>query len=62
MEKINDYGQLQELRVSDDADPHLILKEILERTRIDSFDIVKPSLHDIFVRIAGSEVKEVAHE
>jgi len=62
VEKINDYGQLQELRVADDADPHLILKEILERTRINSFDIVKPSLHDIFIRIAGSEAKEVIHE
>jgi ABC-2 type transport system ATP-binding protein len=62
VEKINDYGQLQELRVADDVDPHLILKEILERTRINSFDIVKPSLHDIFIRIAGPEAKEVAHE
>ena len=59
VEKINDYGQIQELRVAQDADPHLICKEILERTRIQSFDIVKPSLHDIFVRIAGTEVKEV---
>jgi ABC-2 type transport system ATP-binding protein len=62
VDKINDYGQFQELRVVDDADPHLILKEILERTRINSFDIVKPSLHDIFIRIAGSEAKEVINE
>jgi ABC-2 type transport system ATP-binding protein len=62
VEKINDYGQLQELRVADDADPHLILQEIISRTRIESFDIVKPSLHDIFVRIAGSEAEEVNHE
>jgi len=59
VEKINDYGQIQELRVAQDADPHLICKKILERTRIQSFDIVKPSLHDIFVRIAGTDVKEV---
>jgi ABC-2 type transport system ATP-binding protein len=62
VEKINDYGQLQELRVAEDADPHLILKEIINRTRIDSFDIVKPSLHDIFVRIASPEAEEVPHE
>jgi ABC-2 type transport system ATP-binding protein len=61
VEKINDYGQLQELRVANDADPHQILKTILERTRLQSFDIVKPSLHDIFVRIAGSEAQEVEH-
>ena len=62
VEKINDYGQLQELRIADDADPHLILQEIISRTRIESYDIVKPSLHDIFVRIAGTEAEEVNHE
>jgi ABC-2 type transport system ATP-binding protein len=62
VEKINDYGKLQELRIADDADPHAILKEIINRTRIDSFDIVKPSLHDIFVRIAGSEAEEASNE
>jgi ABC-2 type transport system ATP-binding protein len=62
VEKINDYGQLQELRITNDADPHLILKELINRTRIESFDIVKPSLHDIFVRIAGPEAEEVNNE
>jgi len=62
VEKINDYGQLQELRVAHNADPHLILKELISRTRIESFDIVKPSLHDIFVRIASPEAEEVIHE
>lgn len=62
IEKINDYGQLQELRITNDADPHLILKELINRTRIESFDIVKPSLHDIFVRIAGPEAEEVNNE
>jgi ABC-2 type transport system ATP-binding protein len=62
VEKINDYGQFQELRMTDDADPHIILKEVINHTRIESFDIVKPSLHDIFVRIAGPEAEEVNHE
>jgi ABC-2 type transport system ATP-binding protein len=61
VEKINDYGNLQELRIAPDADPHQILRSILERTRIRSFSLVKPSLHDIFIRIAGPEVKEVNH-
>ncbi len=61
VEKINDYGNLQELRIKPYADPQQILKTILERTRIRSFNIVKPSLHDIFIRIAGPEAKEVNH-
>jgi len=61
VEKINDYGNLQELRMKQNADSHQILKTILERTRIRSFNIVKPSLHDIFIRIAGPEAKETNH-
>lgn len=62
IEKVNDYGQMQELRVAENVDPHFILKELVNKTKIDSFDIVKPSLHDIFVRIAGSEAEDVNHE
>jgi ABC-2 type transport system ATP-binding protein len=61
VESINDYGQLQEIRISQNADPQLILKAILERTPVQKFDIVKPSLHDIFVRIAGPRAKEATH-
>ncbi len=61
IEKVNDYGNLQELRILPNADPQQILKTILARTRIRSFQIVKPSLHDIFIRIAGPEAKEIAH-
>jgi len=61
VDKVNDFGQFQELRIVPGADPHQILTEIMGRTRLTSFDIVKPSLHDIFVRIAGSESVEVSH-
>ena len=61
IEKINDFGQLQELRLSPAGDPQKILQEILRRTTVRSFDITKPSLHDIFIRIAGPEAKEVSH-
>jgi ABC-2 type transport system ATP-binding protein len=61
IEKMNDFGQMQELRLAPAADPQKILHEILRRTTVRSFDITKPSLHDIFIRIAGSEAKEVNH-
>lgn len=61
IERINDFGQLQELRLTAEGDPQKILQAILSRTSIQSFDIVKPSLHDIFIRIAGPEAKEVEH-
>jgi ABC-2 type transport system ATP-binding protein len=61
VERLKDYGQVQELRLGPNGDPHAILRTIVERTRVESFDIVKPSLHDIFIRIAGAEAQEVEH-
>ena len=61
VERINDSGQVQELRMAPDCDPQQVLAEIMSRTRVRSFDVVKPSLHDIFLRIAGPEAREVNH-
>ena len=47
---INDHGQLQEIRFS--GDPQLLLTSLIARTRVRHFEITRPSLHDIFVRIA----------
>jgi ABC-type uncharacterized transport system ATPase subunit len=43
------------------CDPQEVLRTLLGRTRVTSFSITRPSLHDIFVRIAGPEVAEVQH-
>ncbi len=59
VDKINDFGRLQELRIAPEADPQLIISDILKRTQVSSFETVQPSLHDIFVRIAGPEAEEV---
>jgi len=61
VQKINDLGQIQELRMNPACDPQEILKTVMSRTRVRSFDIVKPSLHDIFLRIAGPVSNEVRH-
>ena len=61
VEKINDFGQVQELRMGQDCDPQQALAAIMSRTRVKSFDIVRPSLRDIFMRIAGPEAEEVNH-
>ncbi len=61
VEKINDFGRMQELRISHEADPQKIIAEIMSRIKVMSFEIARPSLHDIFIRIAGPEAKEVNH-
>jgi ABC-2 type transport system ATP-binding protein len=50
VESVNDYGQLQEVRVT--TDPQQFLKELTARTDVYHFEVTRPSLHDIFVRIA----------
>ena len=59
--RVNDFGNTLELRMNPGTDPRAVLLELLQRSRIQSFDIVRPSLHDIFVRIAAPEKKETLH-
>ncbi|UCC72813.1 MAG: ATP-binding cassette domain-containing protein [Gemmatimonadota bacterium] len=59
VERVTDFGRMQELRVARDRDPQEILRAIIARTRVESFEIAKPSLHDIFVRIAGPDARGV---
>lgn len=58
IESLNDFGQMQELRLRRDYDPQRLLETVLARTRVWSYEVAKPSLHDIFVRIAGAPVEE----
>jgi len=51
VESVNDYGQLQEVRVT--GDPQAFLRALTARTAVYHFEVARPSLHDIFVRIAG---------
>jgi ABC-2 type transport system ATP-binding protein len=63
VEKVRDLGQVQELRMARGCDPHEVLRALVARSRVSSFTVTKPSLYDIFVRIAGpaAEEKEAAH-
>ena len=61
VEKVNDFGRLQELRISSDTDTQQVLSALMQRGRVTHFELTRPSLHDIFVRIAGPEAQEAAH-
>jgi ABC-2 type transport system ATP-binding protein len=47
---VNDYGQMQEVQLA--VDPQRFLQQLLARTAVYLFEVTRPSLHDIFVRIA----------
>ena len=59
VERVRDQGQIQELRMAAGCDPQQVLRALVARTRVTSFSVARPSLHDIFVRIAGPAAEEV---
>ncbi len=52
IESINDHGNYQDVRVT--CDPQAFLQRLVQRAEVRHFEIAKPSLHDIFVRISGA--------
>jgi len=47
------------LRLAANANPHSILKQIIERVTVRRFELVEPSLYDIFIDIAKVDPSEV---
>jgi ABC-2 type transport system ATP-binding protein len=64
VEHVTDFGQLQELRLVPGSDPQRLLAELMRRGRVRHFELGRPTLHEIFVRIANPKdvtSTEVAH-
>lgn len=45
------YGNFAEVKLAEGADPQALLAEILARTRVHRFEVVEPSLNDIFIQL-----------
>jgi len=58
IENINDFGQVQEIRLNNSTDSQEILSKIMTKTKVMKFEIASPSLNDIFIRIAKPEKSE----
>jgi ABC-2 type transport system ATP-binding protein len=58
--KVSDFGRYVEIKMADGADPQSILKEATARLRLSRFEIVEPSLHDIFVESVKGQGTEAA--
>jgi len=50
---VNDYNSYVEVRLADGADPQRLLADLVGRLRVKRFEIVEPSLHDIFIQRVG---------
>lgn len=55
VEKVTDFGQLQELRLVPSVDTQDVLSALMERGRVKHFELTQPTLNDIFVRIASPQ-------
>jgi ABC-2 type transport system ATP-binding protein len=58
--KVVDFNKFQELRLEKNADAQKVLAELMRRGVVRLFEQTRPSLHDIFVRIAAP-TEETVH-
>ena len=60
IQRISDMGGFQEIQVT--GDPQKVLHTLVQQGRVDLFEITQPSLHDIFIRIAGAPIEAFEQE
>jgi len=53
--RVTEFGRWQELRLAPGTDPQALLPLLMARGRVRHFEVARPTLHDIFVRIARPE-------
>jgi len=53
IEVLNDYGNYVEVRLKPGADAQDLLREVSARVRVNRFELVEPSLEQIFIETVG---------
>lgn len=62
VKKLSDFNNYKELTLKDGADPQDVLKALVGRVRVQRFDVIEPSLYDIFIDVAKVDPSEVKTE
>jgi ABC-2 type transport system ATP-binding protein len=60
VKRVSDEGHFMEIQMEAGADPQQILREVAARLRVNRFEILEPSLRDIFLAQTGGSGSEVA--
>jgi len=55
IEKYNNYGNSVEIQLKEDGNAQKLLQEAASKATIQKFEIVEPSLHDIFITTVGQD-------
>jgi ABC-2 type transport system ATP-binding protein len=61
VQKVTDFGRYQELRLADGVDSQAVLAALMAHGKVLHFELARPSLQDIFVRIAAPETEGGKH-
>ena len=59
--RVSDFGRWQELRLERGVDTQQLLASLMERGQVRHFEQARPSLHDIFVRLATPSPEDNPH-
>jgi ABC-2 type transport system ATP-binding protein len=59
--KVADFGRWKELRLERGTNSQQLLSRLMTRGQVRHFELARPSLQDIFVRIAAPEMEEGGH-
>jgi ABC-2 type transport system ATP-binding protein len=54
-----DHGNFQDVRLAAGGDPQAFLRALVQKTEVHHFEVTRPSLHDVFVRIARPTADEL---
>jgi ABC-2 type transport system ATP-binding protein len=57
IDSVIDHGNYQDVRLT--TDPQTFLRALVQHTDVRQFEITKPSLHDVFVRIARPTAEDL---
>ncbi len=58
--RVTSEGKRLDITLAQDADPQDLLRSLMERVRVQAFEVKVPSLHEIFVDLVGKSDAEAA--
>jgi len=58
--KVMSEGKRLDIKLAPDADPQALLRSLMDRVRVQAFEVKVPSLHEIFVDLVGKSDAEAA--
>ncbi len=52
--RVDEYGRASEIRLDGGADPQAVFRAMADRVRVRRFEVVAPTLHNIFIEAVGA--------